>query len=200
MTNIYDASKELIGYFNPGSGVAVKAQPKKEQTKYELRIFGVGNDGNLSIKPSKLEFDTVTVGFTKILSLVVDNKSKTNLYIDFQLEQMDIEQKSEEEQERIRKIVQENFKFDFSEGVVPAVSKKKVKITFKPSLRFDYNIKLSCNAREKPVKDLRSTIKSNAFLCQKYSINIMAKGDFPLLRFADIRNEQMSVSNLWEKF
>lgn len=200
VTNIHDATKELIGYFNPGSGVAVKAQPKKEQTKYEVRIFGVGSDGSLSIKPSKLDFDTVTVGFSKILSLTVINKSKTNLYIDFQLEQMNIEDKSLEDQRRISQIVQENFIFDFKEGIVPAMSKKTVKISFKPSLRFDYNIKLSCNAREKPVKDLRSTIKSDSFLSQKYTINIIAKGDFPLLRFADIRNDQMSVSNLWEKF
>ncbi len=159
VTNIYDATKEMIGYFNPGSGVAIKAQPKREQSKYEARIYGVGNDGSLSIKPSKLEFDTVTVGFTKILSLTVINKSKTNLYIDFQLDQMDIGEQSPEQQEEIRRIVSANFKFDFKEGVVPALSKKMVKITFKPSLRFDYNIKLSCNAREKPVRDLRSTIK-----------------------------------------
>lgn len=101
VTNIYDTVKELIGYHNPGSGVAIKAPPKREQSKYELRIFGVGNDGSLSVKPAKLDFDTVTVGFSKILSLVVINKSKTNLYIDFQLEQMNIEDKSQYEQDRI---------------------------------------------------------------------------------------------------
>lgn len=168
VTNMYDPLKELIGYFNPGSGVAVKAQPKKEQSKYEIRIFGVGSDGTLSIKPSKLDFDTVTVGFSKILSLTVINKSKTNIYIDFELEQMDMENQSLQEQDRVSKVVQENFKFDFKEGVVPALSKKRVNITFKPSLRFDYNIKLSCNAKEKPVKDLRSTIKNNTFFSQKY--------------------------------
>jgi len=143
VTNIYDTVKERIGYFHPGSGVAIKAQPKKDQAKYELRIFGVGNDGNLSVKPEKLDFDTVTVGFSKILSLVVINKSKTNLYIDFQLEQMNLETEHEEERENINKIVQENFNFDFKECVVPALSKKRVKITFKPSLRFNYDIKLT---------------------------------------------------------
>lgn len=143
VTNIYDTVKELIGYFNPGSGVAIKAEPKREQSKYELRVFGVGNDGSLSVKPSKLDYDTVTVGFSKMLSLVVINKSKTNLYIDFQLEQMNIENKSEDEQNSIRNILNENFNFDFKEGIVPALSKKRVKITFRPSLRFDYNIKLT---------------------------------------------------------
>ena len=200
VTNIIDTVKELIGYFNPGSGVAIKAEPKREQTKYELRVFGVGNDGILSIKPSKLDYDTVTVGFSKILSLVVVNKSKTNLYIDFQLEQMNIENKSQEEQDNIRNILYENFSLDFNEGIVPALSKKRVKITFRPSLRFDYNIRFTCNAREKPVQELMASIKQNSYLSQKYSINIVAKGDYPLLRFADIRNDQMSVSNLWEKF
>jgi hypothetical protein len=143
VTNIYDTHKEMIGYFNPGSGVATQAEPKREQMKYELRVFGVGNDGNLSIKPSKLDFDTVTVGFSKILCLTVINKSKTNLYIDFQLEQINIDDQSAEEQDRISDIVHENFNFDFKEGIVPALSKKQVKITFKPSLRFEYNIKLS---------------------------------------------------------
>jgi len=50
------------------------------------------------------------------------------------------------------------------------------------------------------VKDLLSTIKEKSYFSEKYSINILAKGDFPLLRFADIRNDQLSVSNLWEKF
>ena len=200
VTNIYDTVKECIGYFNPGSGVAVKAQPRREHSKYELRIYGVGNDGSLSIKPAKLEFETVTVGFSKILALVVINKSKTNLYIDFHLEQLGLEDKSQEEKQRINEIVQNNFKFDFKEGIVPEMSKKRVKITFKPSQRFDYNIKLICYAREKPVKDLMATIKDKSFISQKYTINILAKGDYPLLRFADIRNDQLSVSNLWEKF
>lgn len=38
------------------------------------------------------------------------------------------------------------------------------------------------------------------FIQQKCSINIHAKGDFPLLRFTDIRNSQLSVSTLWERF
>ena len=49
VTIIIYAVKEFICYFNPGSGVAIKAKPKIEQNKNELRIFGVGNDGILSI-------------------------------------------------------------------------------------------------------------------------------------------------------
>ena len=79
VTNIIDTVNKPIGYFNPESGVTIKAEPKREQTKYEFRVFGVGNDRILSIKLSKVDFDTVTIGFSKILSLVVLNKSKINL-------------------------------------------------------------------------------------------------------------------------
>ena len=35
---------------------------------------------------------------------------------------------------------------------------------------------------------------------EKASISIKCKGDYPLLRFTDIRNEQVSIANLWERF
>jgi hypothetical protein len=200
ITNIYDTTKELIGFYNPGSGAAIKASPKLDQTKYELKIVGAGNDGSLSIKPDLLNFSTVTVGFNKNLSLIVINKSKTNLYIDFDLQQTNTENMSEEEKVRIHQIVKNNFNFDFKEGIVPALSKRKVKINFKPSWRYDFDIKLLCNCREKPIDDLTKTITPNTFFSQKFNIHILAKGDYPLLRFADIRNDQLSVSTLWERF
>ena len=35
---------------------------------------------------------------------------------------------------------------------------------------------------------------------EKASIKIHCKGDFPLLRFTDVRNDQVSIANLWERF
>ena len=29
---------------------------------------------------------------------------------------------------------------------------------------------------------------------------MQAKGDFPLLRFEDVRNDTVSIANLWERF
>jgi len=29
---------------------------------------------------------------------------------------------------------------------------------------------------------------------------VQAKGDFPLLRFEDVRNDSQSIANLWERF
>lgn len=35
---------------------------------------------------------------------------------------------------------------------------------------------------------------------EKAQIKIHCKGDFPLLRFTDVRNDQVSIANLWERF
>jgi hypothetical protein len=35
---------------------------------------------------------------------------------------------------------------------------------------------------------------------EKSCITVHAMGDFPLLRLTDVRNDTVSVSNLWEKF
>lgn len=35
---------------------------------------------------------------------------------------------------------------------------------------------------------------------EKSFIKVHAMGDFPLLRLTDVRNDQISVSNLWERF
>jgi len=35
---------------------------------------------------------------------------------------------------------------------------------------------------------------------EKASIRISCKGDYPLLRFTDVRNDQVSIANLWERF
>jgi hypothetical protein len=35
---------------------------------------------------------------------------------------------------------------------------------------------------------------------EKSFITVQAKGDYPLLRFEDVRNDQESIANLWERF
>jgi hypothetical protein len=90
-------------------------------------------------------------------------------------------------------------------------SKKVINITFKPTTRFNFNIRLSCSSKEKPSKELQSTNTSkNSEITlieigtmaptEKYSISILAQGDYPLLRFTDVRNDQLSTSSLWERF
>lgn len=83
--------------------------PETEGKFYEIKVIGAGNDGSLSIKPSDLDFSTVTVGFNKTLKLCVFNKSKTNIYIDFNLQQKDMENASDEENDRVNQIVNSCF-------------------------------------------------------------------------------------------
>ena len=90
-----------------------------------------------------------------------------------------------------------------------AKSKKKVNITFKPNQRFEIETSLVCIAKEKMTKELSASMKlqksqglvnREAGYEEKASIKIHCKGDFPLLRFTDVRNDQVSIANLWERF
>ena len=54
----------------------------------------------------------------------------------------------------MQKILEECFKFDNPKGIINSKTKKKVNITFKPTLRFDFDIHLVCFAKEKPTKEV----------------------------------------------
>jgi hypothetical protein len=78
-TNFYDQIKNLIGFYNPGSGVMQKTsktifnqtsnQVKDITARYDLEIIGAGSDGIITISPKDLDFGTITVGFSKTLSV-----------------------------------------------------------------------------------------------------------------------------------
>jgi hypothetical protein len=53
--------------------------------RYDLEIIGAGSDGVITISPSSLDFGTITVGFSKTLSVIVINKSNTNLYVELKM-------------------------------------------------------------------------------------------------------------------
>ena len=66
-----------------------------------------------------------------------------------------------------------------------------------------------CIATEKMTKELAGQVKhqtANALRkplqghVEKAQIKIHCKGDYPLLRFTDVRNDQVSIANLWERF
>lgn len=54
----------------------------------------------------------------------------------------------------MKQILEDCFKFDHPKGLINAKSKMKVNITFKPTLRFDFDIHLVCVAREKIAKEV----------------------------------------------
>ena len=167
-TNFYDHLKEVIGFYNPGSGLvktgaatlkSTKALPSIPQTvRYDIEIIGAGSDGVLTLSPKDIDFGTITVGFAKTMSVTVINKSNCNLYIELKMAQRVEEDgtisKDTEAVPLMKKILQECFKFDQPKGLLNARSKKKVNITFKPTLRFNFDINLVCVAREKLAKEL----------------------------------------------
>ncbi len=52
------------------------------------------------------------------------------------------------------KVLDDCFKFDHPKGLINSKTKKKVNITFKPTLRYDFDIQLVCFAKEKPSKEV----------------------------------------------
>ena len=104
----------------------------------------------------------------------------------------------------LAKVLSENFQFDTPRGIINAKSKKSIMITFKPQLRFDFDINLVCIARERMDKDVQQSILATQShtekIVEKSFITVQAKGDYPLLRFEDVRNDQESIANLWERF
>ena len=52
-----------------------------------IEILGAGADGMISISPENLDFGTITVGYTKTLSVTITNKSNCNLYIELKMMQ-----------------------------------------------------------------------------------------------------------------
>lgn len=61
---------------------------------------------------------------------------------------------SAQEMEQLSKVLSENFQFDTPKGIISAKSKKTILITFKPQLRFDFDINLVCIAKQKVDKDM----------------------------------------------
>ena len=92
--NLFDKMKNDIGFFSPGSGLvlaqadkhALEAQNQATSSK-SITIIGAGSDGLVEINPEKLDFGTITVGYTKTHSVVITNKSSCNLYIELKMMQ-----------------------------------------------------------------------------------------------------------------
>ena len=130
--------------------------------------------------------------------MTITNKSDCNLYIELKMKQTNSNDDSQDAAQ-VQRILNNCFKFDNHKGVVNAKSKKKVNITFKPTLRFEFATSLVCVASEKMTKSLQSSIKLQQTQgtikkpvgghVEKAQIQIHCKGDYPLLRFTDVRND-----------
>ena len=162
--NIYDHVKNSIGFYNPGSGLISKNNSGNETSnivfkKYNLEIFGRGSDGGIQIQPNNVDFGTITVGFNKTMQATVYNRSNCNIFIELKMAPKSEKQGgknkySSKELSTLTKVLNENFHFDTPKGIINAKSKKTISISFKPQLRFDFDINLVCVAREHMDKDV----------------------------------------------
>ena len=67
-----------------------------------LTILGAGSDGKIQISPASIDFGTITVGFSKTLSVTIFNKSNCNVYIE--LKMMQSRGSKDEDTEKVQKI------------------------------------------------------------------------------------------------
>jgi hypothetical protein len=105
--------------------------------KYTIDIIGRGSDGGVQIKPSSVDFGTITVGFSKTMDAVIYNNSNCNIYIELKMAPKikNIEGQSKynaKELNNLAKVLSENFSFDTPKGIINAKSKKTISIIFKP--------------------------------------------------------------------
>lgn len=104
---------------------------------------------------------------------------------------------TEAEVNQLTKILNENFNFDTPKGIINAKSKKMISITFKPQLRFNFDINMVCIAKEKMDREVSNKVMGHSgpaarhqeAYVEKSFITVCAKGDYPLLRFEDVRND-----------
>jgi hypothetical protein len=97
-------------------------------------------------------------------------------------------------------MVQKTFSLDFTQGIIAANSKVEVGITFNPGEVSNMDLILECVAKEKNLKGFSKTTTYKKLLSQKCQISVLGRGNYPLLKIVDVRNDSVSVATLWENF
>lgn len=162
----------------------------------QLEVYGEGGDGTLVAKPDDVDFGIIKVNFYKMKKITIYNHSHVTFYLNLELKPQDETTKMDEAS---RRAIAESFHLDFVDGIITGHSKIEVAITFKPTEVCNLNVRLVCVAKEKPPLGVISPLEAGV-INEKCSINLRAKGSFPILKVVDIRNEDLSVATLWDSF
>ena len=162
----------------------------------QLEIYGEGGDGSLVMKPELVDFGIIKVNFLKMHKITIYNHSHVTFFLNMEIKPLDDNIKLDEATKRI---LANSFNLDFTEGLITGHSRIEVTITFKPTEICELRVKLVCVAKEKPplgviVPEIGSGI------VEKCSTELRANGRFPILKIIDVRNEDLSVSRLWNSF
>jgi len=81
---VIDSSQDAnyIGYYLPGSGKLMHRVRQDLQEKiYYVTIYGSGGQGRIDMNPKKLDFDTVSVGFSSVKSFTLSNISNCAIFV-----------------------------------------------------------------------------------------------------------------------
>ena len=227
----YNHNSENFGIFKP---IGLDNNTIKNKDDFDKRIFikefnilGRGSDGDLEIKPEKLEFGTVKVGFHKKMYFSIYNPTITNFYIrlepDFSGNYILPEDKDNEKNKgKNSNKYRSDISFDFTEGMLNSFCKKEISVHFEPKTRSSLSFKINVYAadntsRSKEIisreKNDTNDNKSDANVLNviseenkeiinkeelKCSIEITAKGDYPLIKIVDARNNLISTAQLWK--
>ena len=215
---VYDPTNENIGIYNPENKIKNQNDKKNEFDKRifskEFIVLGRGSNGELQIEPEKLEFGTVKVGFHKKMSFSIYNPTITNFYIriepDFSGNITLTEDKNEKNPNKFRS----DISFDFMEGLLNSFCKKDISIQFEPTTRANLSFKINVYATDNNPKNKeligdegKNNYKGNEeenekdFLPKeelKCTLEVNAKGDYPLIKIVDVRNNLISSTKLWK--
>ena len=177
--------------------------------KREITLLGRGSDGTLNIVPNLIIFETVKIGFHQKLPFSIFNPTITNFYIKL------IPRINDDNKELAKQIT-----LDFTEGLLNSFCKKEISVIFAPTTRAEVNLTIDIFAYEhlskennenpnennenpnenEEIEEEEKKNPSEMNLKLKCSIVIKAKGDYPLIKIVDIRNNETSSSKLWKSF
>ena len=213
---VYDPTNENIGIYNPDNKFQKEKINEFDRRIYskEFKVLGRGSNGELRIEPEKLEFGTVKVGFHKKMFFSIYNPTITNFYIrlepDFTGNITLTEDKNLKNPNRQRS----DISFDFMEGLLNSFCKKDISIQFEPKTRESLSFKINVYATDNTSRNkelLQSGKNKNLYDNNendkedfnykeelKCTIEVNAKGDYPLIKIVDVRNNLISTSKLWK--
>ena len=173
----------------------------EEETKapigqQQVEIYGEGGDGSLVMKPELVDFGIIKVNFHKMEKITIFNHSHVSFFLSLEVKPLD---ESVRLDETTKRVLANSFQLDFTDGLITGHSKIEVCITFKPVEICELKVRLVCIAKEKPPTGVIAQTDSQG-LVEKCATELRANGRFPILKIVDIRNEDLSVSRLWDSF
>ena len=213
---VYDPSNENIGIYNPENKYQNDKINEFDRRVFskEFMVLGRGSDGDLQIEPERLEFGTVKVGFHKKMFFSIYNPTITNFYIriepDFSGNIALTEDKNSKNPNKYRS----DISFDFNEGLLNSFCKKEISVQFEPKTRANLSFKIHVyatdnNSRNKELigDEAKNAYKDNNeenekdFVPKeelKCTLEVNARGDYPLIKIVDVRNNLISSAKLWK--